>query len=209
MRRTAFLDAAAIAVDLLGDRAVADRWDEPSALAEMSVGGLAGHLARQLHMAVEVAAGPATDAEPRDLLGHYRDAAWLGKDIDSPANVGIRAQSDEFAAGGAARVLERAHTDLATLRTDLPGTPADRAVLLWTGWALTLDDFLVTRMMEITVHSDDLAVSVGVPTPAFPPNVLSPVLALLTDLAVHRHGQTAVLRALSRHERAPENISAL
>lgn len=209
MHRTAFLDAAAIAVDLLADPAVADRWHEPSALAELSVGGLADHLRRQLSMVVEALDSPASDQEPRDLAAHYAAAAWLGRDIDAPPNVAIREQSEEAAAGGPAQVLERAHVDLARLRATLPELPGDRAVPLWTGWALRLDDLLVTRMMEISVHGDDLAVSVGVPTPTFPPQVITPVLGLLSALAVARHGQTAVLRALSRRERAPETISAL
>jgi hypothetical protein len=74
--------------------------------------------------------------------------------------------------------------------------------------ALTLDDLLITRMMEIAVHNDDLAVSVGMPTPELPPTVLDPVFDLLTRLAIRRHGPTAVLRALSRAERAPGTISA-
>jgi hypothetical protein len=40
------------------------------------------------------------------------------------------------------------------------------------------------------------------------PAVLDPVLGLLTGLAARRHGPTAVLRALSRSERAPASISA-
>jgi len=75
-------------------------------------------------------------------------------------------------------------------------------------WSLTLDDFLVTRMMEITVHSDDLAASVGIPTPELAESVTAPVLDLLVRLSVRRHGQTAVVRALSRAERAPTTISA-
>lgn len=210
MHRRAYLDAAAIAVDLLAEPAVADRWTRPSALTELSVAGLAGHLGRQVHMIVELLDAPPADLPPRDLMAHYGDSAWLGKDVDTPANVSIRAQSEEFAATGHARLVETLHTDLAAIRTTLPAVPADQPVLLpWTGWALSLDDLLVTRMMEIAVHSDDLAVSVDVPTPAFPPQVLRPVLALLTDLAVARHGQTATLRALSRRERAPETISAL
>jgi hypothetical protein len=67
----------------------------------------------------------------------------------------------------------------------------------------------VTRLLEIAVHTDDLAVSVGVPTPSLPAAVLDPVLHLLLRLAARRHGPTAVLRALSRAERAPVNISAL
>jgi hypothetical protein len=58
------------------------------------------------------------------------------------------------------------------------------------------------------VHADDLAVSVGMATPALPAAVLDPVFELLTRLAVRRHGPTAVLRALSRAERAPDTISA-
>jgi hypothetical protein len=49
----------------------------------------------------------------------------------------------------------------------------------------------------------------GISTPPLPAAVLDPVLALLTQVAVRRHGQTAVLRALSRSERAPATISAL
>ena len=75
-------------------------------------------------------------------------------------------------------------------------------------WALALDDFLITRMMEIAVHSDDLAYSVGLPTPRLPDDVLEPVIDLLARLAVRRRGATAVLRALSRAERAPEVVSA-
>jgi len=161
-------------------------------------------------MIVELLDGPAADQPPRDLMAHYGDSAWLGKDVDNPANVGIRAQSVAFAEAGHARIVEALRADLGTIRAALPNVPTDRAVLLpWTGWALSLDDLLLTRMMEITVHCDDLAVSVDVPTPAFPPRVLRPVLGLLTDLAVARHGQTAIVRALSRRERAPQTISAL
>jgi hypothetical protein len=47
-----------------------------------------------------------------------------------------------------------------------------------------------------------------VATPTLPPAVLDPVLDLLIRLAVRRQGPTAVLRALSRSERAPGTISA-
>jgi hypothetical protein len=95
------------------------------------------------------------------------------------------------------------------LRRRLPAEPADRTVSPPAGpWALTLDDFLITRMMEIAVHSDDLACSVGLETPALPSTVLRPVFDLLVSLSVRRHGATAVLRALSRAERAPASVTA-
>ncbi|MFE7358222.1 hypothetical protein ACFU8Q_35190 [Streptomyces sp. NPDC057543] len=79
-----------------------------------------------------------------------------------------------------------------------------------TGWALRPDDFLVTRMLELgAVHMDDLAVSVGVTTQDLPDAAFDPVLVLLARLAAGRHGQAALLRALTRTERASAAINAI
>jgi hypothetical protein len=111
-----YLAAAAVAADLLSEPAVAARWDTASALARMSVGALAGHLARQI-FTVEV---------------------LLGRD------------------------------------------PGD----------------------------ERLACSAGLPTPGLPVEVTDAVVGLLARLAARRHGATAVVRALSRAERAPATITA-
>jgi hypothetical protein len=63
-------------------------------------------------------------------------------------------------------------------------------------------------MMEIVVHGEDVAASVGFESPALPASVLEPVLALLTGLAVRRHGQGTVVSALTRSERSGRPISA-
>jgi hypothetical protein len=84
----------------------------------------------------------------------------------------------------------------------------DVVFISWQGWALPTDDYLTTRMMEMVVHGDDLAASVGVDTPTYPDDVARPVLDLLTGVAVRRHGLTDVVRALSRPQRAPRSISA-
>ena len=55
----------------------------------------------------------------------------------------------------------------------------DTVFIPWHGWALTTDDFLVTRSMELVVHSDDLAASVGLPTPDFPDTIAAHVVDLL------------------------------
>lgn len=94
------------------------------------------------------------------------------------------------------------------LREAIPAQPADRVVDLPGMWSLTLDDFLLTRLVEVVVHSDDLAVSVGAPSPELPPEYCDDVIALLARLAVRRHGPTAVIRAFSRGERAPGTVSA-
>lgn len=208
--RDNFIGAADVAVALLGDPAVAARWSEPSALAKLSVGGLAAHLARQVTRVLEVLDAPVPAGPPIPVIDHYRQSAWVGADVDSQANAGIRDRSEQDAEAGASAVLAGATEALAELRRRLPAEPADRVVgVPWMGWSLTLDDFLLTRMLEISVHSDDLAVSVGVATPSLPAGVIEPVLDLLCRLAVHRHGVTAVLRALSRAERAPATIAAI
>ena len=89
-----------------------------------------------------------------------------------------------------------------------PSVPTTPILVPWQGWALTAHDFLVTRLMETVVHSDDLAASVGLPTPDFPDAVVTPVLDLLTTLAVRRHGATALVRTLARPQRAPATVAA-
>jgi hypothetical protein len=207
--RDAYLVAAASAVTLLGRPAVAAAWAAPSALADFSVGGLAAHLGSQISAVAQRLVEPAPTAEPIGLPEHYARAAWVGADLDADANVAIRGAGERGAAGGPAAVLARAESDLADVGVSLPAAAADRLVSPPAGpWSLLLDDFLVTRLMEIAVHSDDLACSVGEDPPHLPADVLDPVFALLTGLAVRRHGPTALLRALSRSERAPVTISA-
>lgn len=63
------------------------------------------------------------------------------------------------------------------------GSAHEVVLIPWQGWSLRRDDFLHTRALEIVVHTDDLAVSVGVPTPEFPPEVFAPVRDLLVRLA--------------------------
>jgi hypothetical protein len=206
--RSAYAEAAAAAVTLLTEPAVAAAWDQPSALPHWRVGGLAGHLARQVTSVPLVLGQPAGEA-PITLLDHYARVSWLGNEPEHEANVAIRRDSDVAAADGPAVLAARAATTLEALRRTLPAEPADRVVHLpWGPWSLSLDDFLITRMMEIAVHCDDLACSAAIPAAELPPEVTGPVLALLSRLAVRRHGFPAVLRALSRAERAPATIAA-
>ncbi|MEV6375425.1 maleylpyruvate isomerase N-terminal domain-containing protein [Micromonospora musae] len=208
--RTAYLTAARSAVRLLGDPAVAERWDQPSALAEFGVAGLAGHLASQVFQVEAVLAEPVPAGDPIGLLDHYARGSWIGASVDDDVNVGIRRVGEGIAQEGPQASAARTAEAVQRLTEGLTREPAGRVVHLARGpWSLTLDDFLTTRLMEIAVHSDDLAVSVGVATSELPVDVFEPVLSLLARLAVRRHGQSAVLRALARAERAPERINAI
>jgi hypothetical protein len=208
--RQLYLSAATAATTLLADPAVARSWEAPSALRKFRVSGLAGHLAGQITQVPAVLDAPPPAASPVALLAHYRLSTWTDGDIDSALNAGIRDSGEQAAAVGPAGVAERAGAALAALRRRLPDEPADRVIPLpWGPWALTLDDYLATRLLELAVHCDDLAVSVGVETPALPEAAQQAVLDLLCRWAASRHGPTAVLRTLSRAERAPTTIAAL
>jgi hypothetical protein len=209
MNRESFLTAGALSLDLISSPQVREAWDEESACADMSVGALAHHLAHQAVSTVRVLRLDVPDPEPIPLLDHYARAAWVEASHDDEANTSIRDESEDAAAGGPETVLRDLRDALDAL-PDLLAAPRNPDVvdIPWQAWCLTTDDFLTTRLMELVVHSDDLAASVGLETPQFPDDVVASVLALLSGVAVRRHGQTAVVRALSRPQRAPASISA-
>ncbi|MFG2134928.1 maleylpyruvate isomerase N-terminal domain-containing protein [Streptomyces sp. NPDC048751] len=202
------METAAQAVALLDAPEVAASWEKSSALAQWTVGGLAGHLAYQIFSVDPALEGPASEQEPIPVSEHYARAGWIDAPLDDEISAGIRAKGEDISSEGVRRLVERVHAVLDQQRTGLEEVHGDWVVFMpQTGWALSLDDFLVTRMVELAVHMDDLAVSVGLGAPELPGSALDPVVALLTGLAVRRHGQVAVLRALTRAERAPAAIN--
>jgi hypothetical protein len=207
--RATYLDAAAAAVTLLGDPAIAAAWERPSVLKEFGVHGLAGHLGSQVLHVSRALAAEAPAQEPLSVPEFFAAAAAFHTDVDSENNTRIRQGSEAAASGGVAVLLGQVDTALTGQRVALAAEPADRVVHTAGGAAMLLDDYLLTRILEIAVHSDDLALSADIPTPPLPPHVFEPVLDVLSRLAVVRHGQVAVLRALSRAERAPATIAGI
>jgi len=193
--------AAAVALDLIDLGEVRGQWLLPSALPKMSIGALACHLGRQVVRAAELLP-VATDVPPLESAdAHYHRAAWvMSTSPDDPPN--DCSTDDAEAALGATALASRSAEAMETARRLLAeGTARDVVPIPWQGWSLRRDDFLLTRMIEIVVHTDDLALSIGVRTPEFPGEVFAPVRDLLVRLAVKRHGQSAVISALTRRER--------
>ncbi|MGB8652087.1 MAG: maleylpyruvate isomerase N-terminal domain-containing protein [Mycobacteriales bacterium] len=207
--RAALVRGAHHVATMLADPAVAAAWSTPSALATWPVSTLAGHLASQV-------LNPRQKLQPRGvdpdrpaipLVQHYQQVAWIGADPETGPNVGIRAFSDDFAAPGPTALAAQVQAEVPLLEQWLRAAPADAVVdPPWNGWAVTLDSFATTRLVEISFHADDLAVSLGLPTTT-PDEVTAPVLALLVQLSAARHGASAVLRTFGRTERAPATIA--
>jgi uncharacterized protein (TIGR03083 family) len=199
--RTAYVDTLPVLRDLLA--ASAGHWDEPSAVAEMTVGALAGHAARAAFTVQRYLAVPEPPGVQRvlDAPGYFVALPGLGEDIDSDFQRAIRDRAAAEAADGPSLLLDRFDGAVEALATALPETPPDRHIVVLDGLTLLLDDYLVTRLIEVVVHGDDLAASLAMPAPEFSSDVTDRVIGCLVEVAVRTHGSMAVVRALTRRER--------
>ncbi|MFW5469001.1 maleylpyruvate isomerase N-terminal domain-containing protein [Knoellia sp. CPCC 206435] len=206
----ALRSCTAVAIDLADRAEVRDAWERDSACTGMTVGGLTHHLLAQVgHVVTGLRSAAPPGAPVIGLLDHYADAPWVTASQSGETDPDQDEKDNAAAAAGHEAVVAAARAALA----ELPGVlamPRDPDVIHipWQGWSLPTPDFVTTRLMEMVVHGDDLAASVGLPTPEHEPAVVAPVLALLTEVSLRRHGQVALVRALSRPQRASGDISA-
>jgi hypothetical protein len=202
-----YLATARAAVALLRSPGVANHWSRPSALPEFRISGLAGHLGVSVFRVAESLDAEVPDQEPVDAVRYFASAYTPGPSPDEPVQQGIRKIGEQLAVGGADDLVRRLEETLAGLAATLPHLPADRPVFA-TRAVLRLDQWLLTRMIELFVHMDDLAVSIDVPTPELPAEAADLVITALVRIAVVHHGAVPVLRALSRRERAIVTVTA-
>lgn len=209
--RTSYLAAASAVVEMLEHPAVAQAWEHPSALERMSVGDLAGHLTRSIHQVRDFldAADPGSD-DPIAAEAYFGDLPGTA-DLDSPLNIGVRRRSQDAAAAGHVEVCRRARAAYEHLVARLPGVAAQRQLLVFGERPMLIEEYLRTRLVEFAVHHDDLVVSLpdevsGLSSglPALPDEVREAAVEVLVGVARHRHGDLAVLRALARRERDPD-----
>lgn len=207
--RAAFLQCVDTSWELASDPEVARAWDRDSSCTGMTVGGLAHHLLWQAVNTAGFLDTPAGSQEPIRLLQHYEQARWVSESQQGRTDPGQTEADNTAADAGHDAVLTQARAAIDSLPALLerPREP-DTVHITWQGWSLATDDFLTTRMMELMVHGDDLASSVGLPTPTYPDVAARAVVGLLSGVALRRHGATALVRALSRPQRAPASVSA-
>ena len=204
--RAAFLDAAATAVQLLERHELAERWHSRSVLREFSVAALAGHLSRGMTTVERYLDGPEPGEAGISAAGYF-DTMIRSADINDPANQAIRARGGEAAAGGPAALASEARAACARLHSRLASVGPGRRLRVAGGLVMTIDEYLRTRVVELVVHADDLAASVGVAPMAPRPETGKIAIDALVDVARIRHGDLAVLRALARRER--DQVGAL
>ncbi len=201
--RDDFLAALRVGRGVLAAPEVETAWDLPSALDLMTVRGLAGHLTRAV---TSVNAYLDRDAPPAgsvllDAPGYLMSIDGLSEDITSELHAAIRARGEQAAFGSHADLVGLWDTEVKRLGERLWSEPGDRALPALDGRQMLLDEYLVTRAVELVVHADDLAASVGVDPPAFDRSVTEPVIGCLVEVARRRHGDLSVVVSMTRRER--------
>jgi hypothetical protein len=201
------LEALDTVAPLLTAPELREHWNDPSALVDWSVAGLAGHLARAPRVLLDYLEAPDPQGPPIDGLAYHDAVLPESFDASDPVHVGIRTRGEEFASGGPEALMANFTEAHAALAARLPSEPPERLLRVVNGIVIRLDDYLRTRLVELVVHADDLAISIGVPPPTLSPTLTDEVITHLVAVARRRHGDPAVIRALTRRER--DSVEAL
>lgn len=207
-----FLDVARCAADLLGDDDVRARWEQPSALEGYTISGLVGHLARAV-LTVErylSAAEPPADREATDAAGYIVAALADHHPVDSEFHATVRSRGAEAAANGPEALTSELRAAIRRVAERLAAIDAARRrIEVLSGMTLTVQEYLKTRLVELVVHLDDLAVSLDLDGVDLPQEALQAVAGILGQVAAVRAGGLATVRSLARAERHPDPVRAL
>jgi uncharacterized protein (TIGR03083 family) len=206
-----FLKMAEQVEDLLGSKPVEECWQGPSALQGYTVGGLAGHLARGVLTAEKYLSSSVVDtSEITDAAGYTATVLGSHDPVDSDFHRAVRTRSEEAAAGGPAALATEVREARERLAQRLNGAVLDQPVQVLQGVVVTVREYLRTRLVELVIHFDDLAVSVGEERRRdIPESTYEAVAVLLAQVAVRRQGGLNVVRGLARRERHPDAIRAI
>jgi hypothetical protein len=198
------IEAVEAAAALIGDDEVVAQWHQPSALAGMTVGALCAHLGRAA--GAVLAYLDRTDPKTRPDGALLTPVTYFHAAIDSPIHERIKEVSATEATAGPGDVSDRCRWVAASMRTRLAEEPTDRLVAALGGRMLSLDDFCRTRLIEVLLHLDDVAVSVGLPRPETSADGPAIVIDILMGIARMKSGDWPVLHALARNERRAVDV---
>src|SRR5579862_2751249 len=193
-----FLAGAHAVAGALDDPAVAGAWDRPSVLEGQAVSGVAGHLARSGVWAVGeyLELGEPAGEVDFETAGEYFVAAVTSMSEEDHA--AIRARGAAVAAAGRQQLVATLTERLGELERRLRLEAIPQRISVIGGRVLPFDEYLVTRIVEQTVHLDDLARSVGRAPWSLPEDNEQLTVAVGEEIGRRRFGATAIIRALYR-----------
>jgi hypothetical protein len=208
---TAFADAGARAFTVLASDAVRDAWPNDSILPEMTVGDVAGHLVAVLIMfdrRFDLAVPAGAVALDPGGAGYATVRLDRASDLDRPPFRIPRDGGRRVGARGHAAAVEQFGTLLARLADRLRDAGPTRGIVVGDETVTTLRAFTTTRVVELVVHADDLAESVGADLPAPTAAAADVVIGHLVASVRHRIGDRRTLRALAGRS-DPDDLRAL
>ncbi|HSV40549.1 MAG TPA: maleylpyruvate isomerase family mycothiol-dependent enzyme [Nocardioidaceae bacterium] len=195
--------------ELAGHDEVARRWKEASALGGYTIGGLVAHVGAAVAWLGAVIDTSEPEGVPVIGLGDYYGpfAVRTNDDLDSAVHTMLRAQGERGAEAGATDTVAKLRTRVDKLGQRLTDEDGSRLLDLRPSLPVTmrLDDFVATRVVELVVHGDDLAVSAGITAQPPPEGSASTIETLMTTV-VTQHGDLEVIRALARSERSQARV---
>lgn len=198
---TLFLEASESFVQLLG-KVGDEQWEQP-ALGSWTVRSLAGHTARAI-LTVESYLGqdePGTVTIPT-AEDYYNNVLEQFTDHSSIEARGVEA-GDWLGAHPVAQVSEA----LSRTRALIAEQPSDRIVSIG-GMGILLDQYLRTRVVELVVHSIDLARAVGADH-TLPADGVATAVSLLAGTAAHKGQGVTLLMALTGRAALPPGFTTV
>ena len=202
-----FSEAGGWVAELVDDPDTARMWEEPSAVAGMTVGGLAGHLSYGVASIDRLLDMPVPSDAPRVELGAFI-ASFKMERFDAEIPRYLRDKGERAAKHGPSQTAGWFRELLARLASKLAQQPADRLLDMRPvlPWAVRLDDRIRLQVIEFVVHGDDLAVSLGRDDVEFPERASAVTIDALMAGARAHHGNRAVIRTLARNERSTPGV---
>ena len=202
----AFVAAGEWFQGIAGRDEIADRWGERSALDGYTVGGIVGHITAAVAWLGPLLDTTAPDSDvPVWSVGDYLAPfpVRTAEDLNGPLHVATRAQGERVAERGPKETVAKLHSRLEDVAERVMAADLHRLLDLRPTLpaAIPVGDFLRTRVVELVVHGDDLAVSIDLSVD--PPDDAGAIAAnALLAAAIHKHGHLELLRALARGERS-------
>ena len=204
-----FLAGARVIREAITDRAAVEAWDEPSVLEEQTVGSLAGHLARTGSFILGEILALGEPDRPIDFPTVADFYVTLLPTAEDPIHEGIRQRGAALAAQGPDGLAATIDAQMPGIEAQLRARPGDSKLEVTGGNVMTVDEYLVSRVVEQVVHLDDLARSVAHDPWPLPAGSYTTVARVAVDVALLRHEPHLVVRGLYRRGHADFVLPAL
>ena len=192
-----FLASARVVAHAIADSTVAAAWDQPSVLEGQMVSGLAGHLCRAVLVVGSYLDGgePAGPVDLDSAAGYF--AASLGV-MSADHHRAVRERGAATASVGRDELLATLTERTNALELLLCRLGPSHLVTVIMGKVMRLGDYLGTRIVEMTVHLDDLARSVGREPWPLPEAAEALTITIGAEIGRRHLGAATMLRALYR-----------